>query len=83
MSKAWQLQEAKNRLSEVVDKAISQGPQIVSRRGKEAVIILSIEDYRKMNKPKKDLVEFFRKSPLYGLDLDINRSSDLPRKIKL
>ena len=83
MSKAWQLQEAKNRLSEVVDKAISQGPQIVSRRGKEAVIILSIEDYRKMNRPKKGLVEFFRKSPLYGLDLDINRSSDLPRKIKL
>ena len=83
MSKAWQLQEAKNRLSEVVDKAISQGPQIVSRRGKEAVIILSIEDYRKMNKTQKDLVEFFRKSPLYGLDLDINRSSDLPRKIKL
>lgn len=83
MSKAWQLQEAKNRLSEVVDKAISQGPQIVSRRGKEAVIILSIEDYRKINKPKKNLVEFFRESPLHGLDLDINRSSDLPRKIKL
>ena len=45
MSKAWQLQEAKNRLSEVVEKALSQGPQVVSRRGKDTVVVLSIEDY--------------------------------------
>ena len=83
MSKAWQLQEAKNRLSEVVEKALSQGPQVVSRRGKDTVVVLSIEDYRKMSKPKESLVDFFRNSPLRGLDLDISRNSDLPRKVEL
>ena len=83
MSKVWQLQEAKNRLSEVVDKALSQGPQVVSRRGKDTVVVLSIEDYRKMSKPKESLVDFFRNSPLRGLNLDISRNADLPRKVEL
>jgi len=37
----WQIQEAKNKLSEVIDRALDQGPQIITRRGVEAVIVLS------------------------------------------
>ncbi len=60
----WQLQEAKNRLSEVVDKALDQGPQVITRRGAETAVVLSIKDYRKMRQPETDLVDFFQRSPL-------------------
>ncbi|MFT6590435.1 MAG: prevent-host-death family protein, partial [Rhodoferax sp.] len=42
----WQLQEAKSRFSEVVDLSLSEGPQMVTRRGQDAVVILSASDYR-------------------------------------
>ncbi|MDA8327864.1 MAG: type II toxin-antitoxin system Phd/YefM family antitoxin [Betaproteobacteria bacterium] len=44
----WQLQEAKSRFSEVVDLTLSEGPQMVTRRGQDAVVILSALDYRRM-----------------------------------
>ena len=48
MSNVWQLQEAKNKFSHLVDKAHHEGPQIVTRHGKESVVILAIEDYQKL-----------------------------------
>ena len=75
----WQLQEAKNKLSAVIDKALTDGPQIVTRRGVETVVILSAEKYRELVKPQNNLVDFFRKSPLKGVDLDIDRSKDSGR----
>jgi prevent-host-death family protein len=45
---AWQLQEAKQRFSHVVDQARAHGPQVVTRRGKEVAVVLSIEEYRKI-----------------------------------
>jgi prevent-host-death family protein len=77
----WQLQEAKNKLSEVVDKAQSVGPQEITRHGKKAAVILSFQAYQNLRKKKGSLVEFFRRSPLAGLDL--KRSKDLPREVKL
>ena len=79
MDKTWQLQEAKNKFSEVVERAISEGPQTVSRRGKNAVIILSCTEYERLKGDKKGMVEFFRKSPLRGMDFDGERPRDLPR----
>jgi antitoxin Phd len=83
MHKAWQLQEAKNRFSEVVEEALHHGPQMVTRHGEETVIVLSIKDYRKLSKPKESLVEFFQNSPLRGVELDLTRSKDLPRDVDL
>ena len=48
-SKKWQLQEAKNRFSEVVRKASEEGPQTVTKHGKDSVVVLSAEDYRNLN----------------------------------
>ena len=62
----WQLQEAKNRLSEVVDKALNQGPQVITRRGAETAVVLSMDDYRRLRQPEIDLVDFFQASPLAG-----------------
>ena len=69
----WQLQEAKNYFSEVIDKAISEGPQRVSRRGEEVVVSLSIEEYNNLQKSIINLLEFFRNSPLVGIELDLDR----------
>ncbi len=79
----WQLQEAKNRLSEVVDKALHQGPQVITRRGAETAVVLSMDDYRKMRERETDLVDFFRASPLAGLELDLERPRDTGREIEL
>jgi len=68
----WTLRTAKNRFSELVDRARKEGPQLVTRRGADAVVVLSIEDYRAMTKPAvSDLPEFFQKSPLRGLPEDL------------
>lgn len=82
MNPSWQLQEAKNRFSEVVDEALTHGPQTVTRHGREVVVILSMEEYRRMQKPKDSLVEFFQNSPLASVELDLTRNKDLPRDVE-
>jgi len=84
MKRVWQLQEAKNKFSEVVEEALSQGPQVVTRRGVEAVIILSYAEYRKLIASQKKLSEFFRDSPLAHTDIDLSRDkSDVRPDIAL
>ena len=73
MARVWQLQEAKNRFSEVVDKATKHGPQIITKRGVETVIVVSCAEYRKVMLNRKKLSDFFRESPLAGVDLDLRR----------
>jgi prevent-host-death family protein len=75
MERIWQLQEAKNKLSKVVEEAISRGPQVITRRGVETVVVLSYAEYRKMIAAQKKLSEFFRESPLVGIDLDLERDT--------
>ena len=79
----WQLQEAKNKFSEVVDKAIKDGPQVVTRRGIETVVIVSMDEYQGLTKPKTDIVDFFQKSPLKDANLDLSRNRDLSRKVDI
>ena len=79
----WQLQEAKNKFSKVVEDALSEGPQIVTRRGVETVVVMSMDEYRNLNKSDSDLVTFFRESPLYGVELDIDRREKKPRTVEL
>jgi antitoxin Phd len=80
--KQWKLQDAKNHFSEVVELAMKDGPQEVTKRGEHAVIILSFAKYQELIKPKKNLVSFFKESPLYGLDLNFERTKDNPREIE-
>ena len=79
----WQLQEAKNRFSEVVNKAITEGPQTVTRHGEEIVVVLSKAEYNRLKKSQVSLVDFFRQSPLAGIELDLERDQSLPRDINL
>jgi antitoxin Phd len=73
MARVWQLQEAKNKFSEVVEEAITHGPQVITKRGVEAVIVLSYAQYRTMLAKQKKLSTFFRESSLVGADLDLTR----------
>ena len=81
----WQLQEAKNKFSQLVANAKKTGPQIVTKHGKEAVVILSFEDYQNIIRPKNNLIEFLRKSPLSQSELDFSelRQKDKPRDVTL
>jgi len=80
----WQLQEAKNRLSEVVRKAREEGPQTITLHGTDAVVVVDADEYHKLaHKPQGSLVEFFRKSPLAGVKLNISRSRDTGRSVDL
>jgi prevent-host-death family protein len=57
----------------VVEGAVNEGPQVVTRRGVETAIVLSYAEYRKMLLGGQKLSEFFRQSPLAGVDLDLER----------
>jgi antitoxin Phd len=80
---SWQLQDAKSKFSQLVDQALTTGPQFVTKHGNNAVVVLSYKDYQQMTKPESDLVTFLRNSPLAGLELDISRDQASPRSIDL
>ena len=79
----WQLQEAKNKFSSLVASAQSKGPQVVTRHGEKAVVVLSYKEYEKLTEPRQDLVSFLQESPLKGVELDVSRQKDTAREIEL
>lgn len=79
----WQLQDAKNRFSEVVEESVKHGPQVVTRRGVETAVVISYDEYRKMLVGQQKLSEFFGESPLSGVDLDLGRDESLARDVRL
>lgn len=83
MNNIWQLQDAKSKFSEVVDKALSQGTQIVTRRGKKTIAIIPFEEYEKLTQQKGSLSQFLLSSPLSNSGLSIERNKDLPRDIAI
>lgn len=71
----WQLREATDRFSEVFDRALSEGPQEVTRDGDEQVIVLSKRDYARLEGKKSSFKEFLFSIPsLEGVDLKRDQS---------
>jgi prevent-host-death family protein len=82
----WQIQTAKARFSEVFRLALTAGPQRITRQGKDAVVMISDEQYERLlakSHQPKSLVEFFRQSPLVGVELDLERDQDTGRDIDI
>ncbi|MBV5297659.1 MAG: type II toxin-antitoxin system Phd/YefM family antitoxin [Rhodoferax sp.] len=77
----WQLQEAKSRFSELVEQSLSIGPQWVTRRGEEAVVVLAAADYRRMQQGPS-LVKLLQDAPR-GEPLDLQRSAESVRTVDL
>jgi len=81
--KRWQLQKAKAQLSKLVKAATARGPQEITVRGEPAAVVISKSDYDKLSRPKPSFMEFLRKSPLFGLTLEIDRDRSPVRDVVL
>ncbi|HRX02987.1 MAG: type II toxin-antitoxin system Phd/YefM family antitoxin [Anaerolineae bacterium] len=76
----WQLQEAKNKFSQVVDEALAHGPQVVTRHGVETVVIISYDEFRKRRVSQQTLSQFFRESPLADSEINLERDKSMSRE---
>jgi antitoxin Phd len=83
MNNIWQLQEAKSKFSQVVEEALAQGPQIVTKRGKKTVVVMPFEAYERLTHPGGSLAQFLLSSPLAGIELGLKRDKSLPRSIEI
>lgn len=79
----WQMQDAKARLSELVRSSQEEGPQEITVRGEAAAVVLSAADYARLRGRKPSLVEFLRRSPLAGVELEIDRDPRPARRVRL
>lgn len=77
----WQLQEAKAKFSRLVDEAIADGPQMVTRRGVDSVVVISTIDYERLAKEKSNLMSVLKNAP--KVDLDIRRGDESIREVEL
>lgn len=78
----WQMQTAKQKLSEVVDRAIDDGPQFITRHGKDVAVVVSIDEYRKL-RGEDDFKAFLLSGPPYFDDLPLERSKAPARPVDL
>jgi prevent-host-death family protein len=80
---SWNIKDARANFSELVARAMSEGPQLVTRNGKNAVVVVSAEEWERRKHRRGDLVEFFANSPLREEGVIIERLTDYPRDIEL
>lgn len=80
---AWTVASAKAHFSEVIDKATREGPQIVTRNGRPAAVLVSVEEWERRAARKGTLTEFFQNSPLRDSGIDLTRPDHPPRKAAL
>ena len=63
MGDHWQLQEAKQRFSELIRSVETEGPQIVTRHGEEVAVVIDIAEYRRLRGDGPDFKQFLRSAP--------------------
>ena len=80
----WAVAEAKARFSEMIARAETQGPQTITRKGKQAVVVVvSAEEWQRKTRRSGNLAEFFSAAPLRGSRLKVKRTKGGPRAIEL
>ena len=79
----WAVARAKARFSEVIERALSDGPQTITWHGRTAVVVVSAEEWGRKNRRRGNLAEFFATSPLPDSGLDLERTHDHPRELEL
>jgi prevent-host-death family protein len=82
-SQSWTVAEAKAKFSEIIERATSEGPQTITRRGRTAAVVVAAEEWQRKTKRVGNLAEFFAESPLRASGLKIRRLKQRPRKINL
>jgi len=76
----WQVQDTKQRFSELIRTARAEGPQVVTRHGEEIAVVIDIADYRRLKGEMAEFKDYLRSGPDFG-DLDLARSHERPRII--
>ncbi len=82
-TRTWPVAKAKAHLSAVIDHALADGPQSITRSGRKAVVVVSAEEWERKTRRKGNLAEFFASSPLRGSRARIKRLHDKARGIEL
>lgn len=82
-SQTWTVAEAKAKFSEIIDRAMSEGPQTITRKGRTAAVVVGAEEWQRKTMRAGNLAEFFAGSPLRGSNLRVRRLKARPRKIRL
>jgi len=81
--KHWTVAKAKAQLSQVIERALSEGPQTITRHGRNAVVVVSATEWENKTKRKGSLADFFAESPLRNSGLATERDSETAREIDL
>jgi prevent-host-death family protein len=79
----WTVAQAKAKFSEIIERAMSEGPQTITRKGRTAAVVVGAEEWQRKTRRVGNLAEFFAASPLLGSSLKIRRLKQSPRKISL
>jgi prevent-host-death family protein len=79
----WQLQEAKQRFSELVRAAAAGEPQVVTKHGQDVAVVIDIAEYRRLRGDPVSFLQFLRAEPLLDADVDLVRQGELPRQVDL
>ena len=82
-AQVWSVAEAKAKFSEMLERAMSEGPQTITRKGRTAAVVVGAEEWERKTRRVGTLAEFFAASPLRGSHLKVRRLKKLPRKISL
>jgi prevent-host-death family protein len=82
-SQSWTVAEAKAKFSEIIERAMSEGPQTITRSGRTAAVVVGAEEWQRKTKRVGNLAEFFAESPLRESGLKIRRLKQRTRKINL
>jgi prevent-host-death family protein len=82
-TQSWTVAEAKAKFSEIIERAMSEGPQTITRKGRTAAVVVGAEEWQRKTKRAGNLAEFFAGSPLRGSQLKVRRHKAQPRKISL
>jgi prevent-host-death family protein len=80
---SWPVAKAKAQFSALIDRALEEGPQTVTRNGRAAVVVVSAKQWKQRARPKGSIVDFFLNSPLHGSGLQTTRLKGTAREIEL
>jgi prevent-host-death family protein len=78
----WQVQTAKQRFSELLDRAIEEGPQVVTRHGRPVAVLVAIDEFRRLREGTPDFKRFLLDGPLLD-GVDLERAADSGRDVEL
>ena len=83
MKPSWTLQDAKNKFSQVVKNALMDGPQYVTRRGVDVVVVVSVQEYETLTSHKPSFTDFLLQCPKLDDEYPFERRKEYPRELDL